>query len=111
MTNRAAILLALILGAAPAFGAEAPSCPSTGTRVFLTTQGVVTLNGQKIDASKLQGALKALKPRPTIICYSRENGTGEPHPSMKTVLDAIMSTKLPIGLFTDSTFKTPVKAQ
>jgi hypothetical protein len=46
-----------------------------------------------------------------VICYSRENPAGEPHPTMQVVLDAMVSSRFPIGLFTDATFKTAVKVQ
>jgi hypothetical protein len=87
------------------------SCPESGARVYLAENGVVTLNGRKVEAARLQDALKALSPRPTVVCYSRENPDSEPHQSMSIVLDAIISMNLPVGLFTDSTFTTPLKPQ
>jgi hypothetical protein len=105
------ILLATPLNPVPAFSANVQPCPNSGARVFLTAQGAVTLNGKGVEASTLKSALEALKPKPTVICYSRENAAGEPHPAMTVVMDAITSTRLPIGLFTDSTFKTAVKVQ
>jgi hypothetical protein len=105
------ILLATPVSAVPVFGANVSVCPSTGARVFLSAEGVVTLNGQKVEAPVLKGALEALKPKPTVVCYARENAAGEPNPAMGVVLDAITATRLPIGLFTDSTFRTVVKVQ
>ena len=86
-------------------------CPSSGARVFLSERGVVTLNGRQVEASQLKAALLSLSPKPTVVCYSRGAPAGEPHPSMPVVLEAIMSLRLPIGLFTDSTFTTPVKPE
>jgi hypothetical protein len=83
-------------------------CPDSGARIFLSAQGDVTLNDRRVEASQLKDALLALSPAPTVLCYSRENPTGEPHPPVQTVLDAMMAAQLPIGLFTDATFQTPV---
>jgi hypothetical protein len=85
------------------------TCPSTGTRVYLNANGSVTLNGQTMEAAKLKDALQRLAPKPTVVCYSRANGTGDPPASVEVVLEAIMATRLPIGLFTDATFVTPVR--
>jgi hypothetical protein len=90
-------------------GAAPTACPSTGAKVFMNSAGAVTLNGKQIQASALKGALAKLSPKPTVVCYSRENPAGEPHPAMQTVLDAIISMNLPVGLFTDGTFSTPVR--
>jgi predicted transcriptional regulator len=84
------------------------ACPESGARVFLFATGHVTLNGRRMEATQLIDALMALAPAPTVICYSREDATGEPHPSVETVLEALMATQLPIGLFTDASFQTPV---
>ncbi len=90
-------------------GAASAACPPTGAKVFMNSAGVVTLNGKQIQASALKDALAKISPKPTVICYSRENPTGEPHPSMQTVMEAIISMNLPVGLFTDATFSTPVR--
>jgi hypothetical protein len=84
-------------------------CPKSGAKIFLSADGIVTLNGRKVDAAQLKNALLSLSPKPTMVCYSREAPQGEPPPAMPAVLDAIMAMRLPIGLFTDGTFTVPVK--
>jgi hypothetical protein len=84
-------------------------CPASGARVFLKASGEVLLNGKLLTASQLKDALSTLSPRPTIICYSRDSAQGEPPASMGIVLDSIMALRLPVGLFTDATFATPVR--
>ena len=86
----------------------AEGCPESGARVFFTAQGDVTLNNQRMKVSELQNILLALSPTPTVICYSRENPDAEPHPAVQTVIEAMMATQLPIGFYTDATFRTPV---
>ena len=103
-----ACLLAALAGATPTLGAEASACPDTGARVFLTAKGIVSLNGKTIEVAKLKAALEGLTPRPPVICYSRQSDRREPHSSMVEVLDAIISTGIPIGFFTDGTFEERV---
>lgn len=103
------MLLLPVLGTGVAHGAESAGCPRSGARVFLTSSGVLTLNGREVEAGKLKAALEALKPVPTVICYSRQADRNEPHPSMVLVLDAIISTRIPIGFFTDGTFEERVE--
>jgi hypothetical protein len=86
-------------------------CPDSGAKVLLKASGDVVLNGQSMPAARLKAALSALTPKPTVICYSRDNPTGKPPATMSVVFDAIMALKLPIGMFTDATFTTPVKLE
>jgi hypothetical protein len=102
-------VLSTFLVLAPVLAADPVACPTTGVRIYLTAQGVVTLNGQKVNASKLKDMLGSLKPKPTLVCYSRDNPGGEPHPVVEVVMNAIASARLPVGMFTDSTFRTQVK--
>jgi hypothetical protein len=101
-------LLVILSALGVSGGAVAAPCPEAGAKVFLTTTGRVTLNGRQVEASRLATALQSLKPKPSVICYSRENPEGEPHPAMTAVLEAIMSMRLPVGIFTDATFQKPV---
>jgi hypothetical protein len=91
-------LLVILAALGVSRGAVAAPCPETGAKVFLTTT----------EASRLAAALQRLKPKPSVICYSRENPEGEPHPAMTAVLEAIMSMRLPVRIFTDATFQRPV---
>ena len=92
-------------------GAMAGGCPDTGAKVYLAADGNVTLNGRKVEAAHLAAELQALNPKPTVVCYSRANPQREPPPTMTVVLEAIMSVRLPVGLFTDATFQTPVRPE
>lgn len=109
---RALIALALFtLGASGIAVADSPgACPETGATVYLKASGGVLLNGRPIEASQLKDALSALKPRPTMICYSRDNPQGDPPSNMAVVMDALIAQGLPVGLFTDASFATPASA-
>lgn len=100
-------LLACGATAQAADAAKPGACPASGARVWLQATGEVLLNGRPLAAPRLQDALSALQPRPTVICYARENAEDEPPPTMETVLEALMAQRLPIGLYTDDTFATP----
>ena len=106
-TVAALLLVAMLISG----GSMAAGCPDTGAKVFLTADGRVTLNGRKVEAAHLAAELKALAPKPTVICYSRESPQGDPPPAMTVVLEAIMSVGLPVGLFSDATFQTPVRPE
>jgi hypothetical protein len=86
----------------------APGCPPSGAKVFVSSAGRVTLNGVVVAAGDLSGAIKQLNPRPTVICYARENPEREPHPQALVALEAVMSARLPIALFKDAAFSQMV---
>jgi hypothetical protein len=102
------LLIATLIALGAAEGSMAAPCPDSGARVFLKTDGRITLNGRAVEAAHLAAELQGLIPKPSVICYSRENPQGEPHPAMAAVLEAIMATRLPVGLFTDATFQVSV---
>lgn len=104
-----AVMVVAVLGLTQALGAESTACPAAGARVFLFASGVVSLNGQVVEVSKLKAALDGLRPKPTVICYSRGSTKGEPPASMVLVLDTIISTRLPIGFYTDGSFEERVE--
>jgi hypothetical protein len=106
---RSLLGLCLLLSLTAAEAAAPDGCPSTGARVFLAANGTVTLNGKVVDVSRLKSTLGDITPKPTVICYSRETPDAEPPPTMKPVLDAIISLQVPIGLYTDSTFTVRLK--
>ena len=83
-------------------------CPPSGAKVFVSSAGRVTLNEVVVAAGDLGGAIKKLNPPPTVICYARENPEREPHPQALVALEAVMSARLPIALFKDSTFSETV---
>ena len=83
-------------------------CPDGGGRVFLLANGNVTLNGKPVGAGDFARRLSELKPRPSEICYSRENPTREPPPEMRTIVDAIIAMQLPVSFYTDSSFSKRV---
>jgi hypothetical protein len=79
-------------------------CPSTAVKVFLASDGTVVLNDKTVSANDLRGALDRMSPRPTEVCYSRENPNGPPPPQTASVLDTIAALKAPISFYTDRTF-------
>ena len=102
--------LALCLAASIAMGdAMSEECPASGVRIYVDAAGAITVNGQVVLAANLRQSLASLKPQPTVVCYSRANAQGEPPPEAMAVMEAIIALRLPVGFYTDETFKTPVK--
>ena len=87
------------------------SCPESGVRIYLDRHGKVKVNGKPVSLDSLAGTLAAIQPRPTVVCYSRDDPQLEPPAQAATVMQAIMALRLPVGFFTDSTFKTPVRVK
>jgi hypothetical protein len=114
-TSLACALLALGLCAASlvCFGGNAPEagCPESGVRIYLDRHGKVTVNGRAVGLENLAGTLAAIQPRPTVVCYSRDDPQREPPAQASAVMAAIMSLRLPIGFFTDKTYKTPAQSK
>lgn len=86
-------------------------CPESGVRIYLDRHGKVTVNGKAVSLDRLGGTLAAIQPRPTVVCYSRDDPQLEPPAQAGAVMEAIMALRLPVGFFTDSTFKTPVQVK
>lgn len=103
-------VLALLTLSRVSFGESAmgSGCPESGVRIYLDRHGTVTVNGGAVALEKLASVLAAIQPRPTVVCYSREDAQQEPPAQYQAVIEAIMALRLPVGLFTDNTFKTPV---
>jgi hypothetical protein len=108
--RRCLAVFTLCLGSSLAVGsAMSEDCPETGVRIYVDAAGVITVNGHVVSAADLSHVLISLKPAPTEVCYSRANAQGEPPPGATAVMEAIISLRLPVALYTDGTFKTRVK--
>ncbi|MEZ5498861.1 MAG: hypothetical protein R3E77_05440 [Steroidobacteraceae bacterium] len=90
---------------------EGSACPATGARLYVTSTGIVTLNGDVVDVNAVKEALANIDPPPTVACYSRDAAAGEPHPATSQVIDAIIAQQLPVAFYTDNTFKIAVKME
>jgi len=108
--RRCLTLVALCLTSSIALGdAMSDGCPDSGVRIYVDAAGTITVNGQIVRAADLPQALASLKPHPTEVCYSRANPEGEPPAESMAVMEAIIALRLPVGFYTDGTFKTRVK--
>jgi hypothetical protein len=113
ITPLACALLALSLCAESrvCFGENAMDrgCPESGVRIYLDRHGKVTVNGKAVSLESLGGTLAAIEPRPTVVCYSRDDPQREPPAQASAVMQAIIALRLPVGIFTDKAFKTPAQ--
>lgn len=108
-TTLGAIMSMLLTGCAQQ--PDSNPCPATGARIFVTSAGIVSLNGSAIEVGALRDALAALSPTPTVVCYSRDDAAGEPSPAATQAVDAIIQLRLPVAFYTDGTFNTVVKME
>jgi biopolymer transport protein ExbD len=84
-----------------------PCDKTTAARVFVSADGVVSLNGNATPIGSLLAALMKLSIQS--VCYSRENPQApEPHPVALQALDAIMQLKLPVAFYWDADFQQRV---
>ena len=86
--------------------ATSEGCPDSAVRIYVDGAGVVTVNGRVVGVADLSETLSSLKPRPTEVCYSRANAEGEPPAAVMDVIKAIMTLRVPVGFYTDKSFKT-----
>jgi hypothetical protein len=107
----AVFALSLCAGSRVCFGGDTVdrACPESGVRIYLDKHGKVTVNGKAVSLESLGGTLAAIQPRPTVICYARDAPQLEPPAQASVVMTTMISLRLPIGIFTDNTFKTPVR--
>ena len=107
----AGAVLATSAAAAPephATGAATNACPKTGARVLISAAGKVTMNGTPVPVENLAASLNALAPRPSEVCYFRENPKGAPPASVQAAVSALISTHLPISFYSDASFSKRV---
>ena len=92
------------------FGGNAPDagCPESGVRIYLDRHGKVTVNGKVVGLENLAGTLAAIEPalRWFAIHATTLNGN---LPSGKRCNGGHHGVRLPIGFFTDKTYKTPAQ--
>jgi hypothetical protein len=80
-------------------------CPESGTRILVSSNGRVTLNGTEVPPENLLEALRALDPSPTTLCYFAERPVEAPQATMKLIVDALMAMRMPISFYTDPLFQ------
>jgi hypothetical protein len=108
---RTLALAAFLLSAPFTAAGQTPmsrSCPDSGVRIYLHRDGSVTVNGVPVEAGKVREVVTHLVPKPTVVCYARDDPQKEPPPQAQAVVEAIIALRLPVGFFTDATFSTPV---
>jgi len=104
----AGLLVSSAATAQPVQSTAARECPATAARVYVTTAGVVTLDGKQVEPGDVAAEIKRLPPTIDEICYSRENGRAAPHPNARMVFPTVMNSGLRVTLYTDGTFKNAV---
>lgn len=83
-------------------------CPRAAVRLYIDQGGVVTVNGVQVTPQTLPQYLRRLKPAPKLACYSVAGTTGRPLGSAMQVIVTVSQLDLPLEVYTDHTFATPV---
>ena len=112
MRIQGAIAVALALaGCTPneAPTSEVAPCPTTAVRIAVASDGGVFLNDKAVAAADLKKTLEGITPRPTAVCYTRENLNGAPPTQMTAVLDTIVELGLSISFYTDRSFRRRIR--
>src|SRR5262245_5215177 len=88
---------AAIQEAAPGPRSEMPTPDTLYVRLFITKEGVLSMNGKESSFGELSTALDDMVSKHGVVLYSRDAPQEfAPHPSAKAVIDAVIQRKLPI---------------
>jgi len=76
-----------------------PTADSPYLRIFVTKEGVVSVDGKECSLQELAAALDELALKRGVVLYSRDNPEEfEPHPVAMSVVKLVGQKKLPIRL-------------
>ena len=88
-----------------------PTPDSPYVRVFMTKDGVLSVNGKQSSMAELSTVLDEMVSKHGVVLYSRDAPEEfEPHPSAKSVIDAVIQRKLPIRLCRKTDFSDAIGA-
>jgi hypothetical protein len=73
-------------------------------RLAVFADGRVTLDGQPLQASKLDESFALLKQRNGMVWYYRQNAEAEPHPNAMSAIQLVVKHQLPVSLSTKPDF-------
>jgi hypothetical protein len=86
-------------------------CPTDAVRIYLDDEGQTIVNGTNVASGELLSYLSALTPRPKRACYALAVTQTGPSGSGTGVLVDIGILKLPLALYGDNSFTTPVQVK
>ncbi len=77
-----------------------PTSADNTANVTVKADGIVLLNGVEVSIDDLKQEFERLSAINGEVCYYREDPTGEPHPIVEDVINAVMEAELSITLST-----------
>ena len=77
-------------------------------RLYVDESGIVSVNGAHVAPGVLLQYIRRLNPAPKLACYSVAGTTGRPLGSATQVIVILSELELPLEVYTDDTFSTPV---
>ena len=105
--NRAAIESGVF-----ARGADANQpCPDRGVRIYVGDGNEVTVNGVRVADMDMVRHLMKLAPAPELVCFVNATRPESPFAAGMALSSVAGVLRLPIILYTDGTFATPLRAK
>jgi hypothetical protein len=87
-----------------------PSADTPSVKIWVSTTGLVELNGHQSDLAAISVALADLAKRQGTVLYGREAPDQEPHPNGLKVIEMVVANRLPIRMSTKRDFSDAVTA-
>ncbi len=84
-------------------------CPMDGVRVNVDAEGVITVNGIQVELLAVSKYLQQINPAPKLACYSLASTARRPLMAGISVIGDVALLDLPLEVFADNSFNTPVK--
>jgi hypothetical protein len=98
-----------VMAIASTQGNRRHTCPIDGVRIYVDAKNQIIVNGINIASDKLFMHLRGLTPAPKRACYAVAASHAGPPVDAMTVLTDVGILKLPLALYADDSFTTPVQ--
>jgi hypothetical protein len=93
-------------------GADANQpCPERGVRIYVGGRNEVTVNGVRVANMDMVRHLMKLAPAPELVCFVNAALPESPFAAGTALSSVAAVLRLPIVLYTDGTFATPLRAK
>lgn len=88
--------------------AAAPAQDPRITKIWLTKDGVIELDGKVVDMGAVEAALAAVAEKKGVVFYGRDAARESPHPTGAKIIEMIVARGLPVRLSSKPDFSDAV---